>query len=110
MGYYAAYLRCPDDGTLACAELERFPKQGLSHTPAVQEGILAISLLPAGDAPLRPVLTICGFYESQPARVLPYITRTFRGGMEPRLWVDQTVRSWRRKLYASGVDSASPLS
>ncbi|MBM3224625.1 MAG: hypothetical protein FJZ47_12590, partial [Candidatus Tectomicrobia bacterium] len=42
---------------------------------------------PPGIAPLRPVLDYLRFYESQPARVLPYLTERFRGGMSPRLWV-----------------------
>ena len=53
---------------------------------------------PSGIAPLRPVFDYLRFYESQPARVLPYITEHFRGGMEPRLWVDQT----RALLAAQG--------
>jgi hypothetical protein len=53
---------------------------------------------PGGIAPLRPVLDYLRYYESQPARVLPYITEHFRSGMEPRLWVDQT----RALLAAQG--------
>ena len=49
-------------------------------------------------APLRPVLDYLRYYESQPARVLPYITAHFRSGMEPRIWVDQT----RALLAAQG--------
>jgi hypothetical protein len=51
-----------------------------------------------GIAPLRPVFDYLRFYESQPARVLPYLTEHFRGGMDPRLWVDQT----RALLAAQG--------
>jgi len=51
-----------------------------------------------GIAPLRPVLDYLRYYESQPARVLPYITEHFRSDMEPRLWVDQT----RALLAAQG--------
>jgi hypothetical protein len=53
---------------------------------------------PPGTAPLRPVFDYLRFYESQPARVLPYITERFRGGLEPRLWVEQT----RALLAAQG--------
>jgi len=53
---------------------------------------------PRGIAPLLPVLDYLRYYESQPARVLPYITEHFRSGMEPRLWVDQT----RALLAAQG--------
>src|SRR5262245_16017058 len=53
---------------------------------------------PSGITPLRPVLNYLRYYESQPARVLPYITEHFRSGMEPRLWVDQT----RALLAAQG--------
>ncbi len=53
---------------------------------------------PPGIAPLRPVFDYLRFYESQPARVLPYLTEHFRGGMDPRLWVDQT----RALLAAQG--------
>lgn len=53
---------------------------------------------PQGIAPLRPVLDYLRYYESQPARVLPYLTEHFRGGMEPRVWVDQT----RALLAAQG--------
>ena len=54
--------------------------------------------VPPGIAPLRPVFDYLRFHESQPARVLPYITEHFRHGMEPRLWVDQT----RALLAAQG--------
>jgi hypothetical protein len=30
-------------------------------------------------------------YEDQPARVLPYVTERFRGGMQPLLWTEQTL-------------------
>ena len=53
---------------------------------------------PGSMASLRPVLDYLRYYESQPARVLPYITERFRSGMEPRLWVDQT----RALLAAQG--------
>lgn len=53
---------------------------------------------PPGIAPLRPVFDYLRFYESQPARVLPYLTEHFRAGMDPRLWVDQT----RALLAAQG--------
>src|SRR5206468_12420611 len=53
---------------------------------------------PSGITPLRPVLDYLRYYESQPARVLPYITERFRSGMEPQLWVDQT----RALLAAQG--------
>jgi hypothetical protein len=54
--------------------------------------------LPSGLTPLRPVLDYLRYYESQPARVLPYLTEHFRRGMEPRLWVEQT----RALLAAQG--------
>src|SRR5262249_31945911 len=75
------------------------PKVGPEPTaqPA-QEDMGDIPPPPSGIAPLRPVFDYLRFYESQPARVLPYITEHFRGGMEPRLWVDQT----RALLAAQG--------
>lgn len=60
---------------------------------------------PPGIAPLRPVLDYLRFYESQPARVLPYITEHFRGGMDQRVWVDQT----RALLAAQGYTRLSWL-
>jgi hypothetical protein len=63
-----------------------------------QDDFSDIPAPPPGIAPLRPVFDYLRFYESQPARVLPYITEHFRGGMEPRLWVDQT----RALLAAQG--------
>jgi len=53
---------------------------------------------PSSLPPERPVLDYLRYYESQPARVLPYITERFRSGMEPQLWVDQT----RALLAAQG--------
>ncbi len=67
------------------------PKAGPEPTPQpAQDDFGDIPPPPSGIAPLRPVFDYLRFYESQPARVLPYITEHFRGGMEPRLWVDQT--------------------
>ena len=75
------------------------PKAGPEPTPQpAQEDVGDIPPSPSGIAPLRPVFDYLRFYESQPARVLPYITEHFRGGMEPRLWVDQT----RALLAAQG--------
>ncbi|MGE3539697.1 MAG: hypothetical protein AB7N91_19990 [Candidatus Tectimicrobiota bacterium] len=65
--------------------------------PSVQEDTEDVPV-PQGIAPLRPVLDYLRYYESQPARVLPYLTEHFRGGMEPRVWVDQT----RALLAAQG--------
>jgi hypothetical protein len=75
------------------------PKAESDPTPQpAQEDFGDIPPPPSGIAPLRPVFDYLRFYESQPARVLPYITEHFRGGMEPRLWVDQT----RALLAAQG--------
>src|SRR5205823_11794200 len=75
------------------------PKAGPEPTPQpAQDDFGDIPPPPSGIAPLRPVFDYLRFYESQPARVLPYITEHFRGGMEPRLWVDQT----RALLAAQG--------
>jgi hypothetical protein len=63
-----------------------------------QDDVGEVPPAPPGTAPLRPVFDYLRFYESQPARVLPYLTEHFRGGMEPRLWVDQT----RALLAAQG--------
>ncbi len=60
---------------------------------------------PPGIAPLRPVFDYLRFYESQPARVLPYITEHFRHGLEPRVWVDQI----RALLSAQGYTRLSWL-
>ena len=75
------------------------PKAAPEPTPQpAQDDLGDIPPPPSGIAPLRPVFDYLRFYESQPARVLPYITEHFRGGMEPRLWVDQT----RALLAAQG--------
>jgi len=67
-------------------------------TPQPGQDDLDTAPPPGGIVPLRPVLDYLRYYESQPARVLPYITERFRTGMEPRLWVDQT----RALLAAQG--------
>ena len=72
------------------------PKAALAPQ-AVQDDFDSVPL-PSGLTPLRPVLDYLRYYESQPARVLPYITEHFRSGIEPRLWVDQT----RALLAAQG--------
>jgi hypothetical protein len=75
------------------------PKTESASMPQVtQDDLGDIPPPPPGIAPLRPVFDYLRFYESQPARVLPYITEHFRGGMEPRIWVDQT----RALLAAQG--------
>ena len=42
-------------------------------------------------APLQPVLEYLRYYEDQPARLLPYVTERFRGGMQPLIWTEQTL-------------------
>src|ERR671934_1929479 len=74
------------------------PKAEPTPQPVLDELDTLPPPAPGGIASLRPVLDYLRFYESQPARVLPYITEHFRGGMEPRLWVDQT----RALLAAQG--------
>jgi hypothetical protein len=74
------------------------PKAAVQPTPPPEQEDLEPLPAPRGTAPLRPVLDYLRYYESQPARVLPYITEHFRSGMEPRLWVDQT----RALLAAQG--------
>jgi hypothetical protein len=73
-------------------------KTGPEPTPQPAQDESGDIPAPPGIAPLRPVFDYLRFYESQPARVLPYLTEHFRGGMEPRLWVDQT----RALLAAQG--------
>src|SRR5262247_2955487 len=74
------------------------PKVAPTPQPVEDELETPPSPTPSGITPLRPVLAYLRSYESQPARVLPYITERFRSGMEPRLWVDQT----RALLAAQG--------
>ena len=74
------------------------PKAEPTPQPVLDEPDTLAPPAPGGIAPLRPVLDYLRYYESQPARVLPYITEHFRSGMEPRLWVDQT----RALLAAQG--------
>ena len=74
------------------------PVTAAAPTPQPGQDDLGEMPPPRGMAPLRPVLDYLRYYESQPARVLPYITEHFRSGMEPRLWVDQT----RALLAAQG--------
>ena len=74
------------------------PKVAPTPQPVEDELETPPSPTPSGITPLRPVLDYLRYYESQPARVLPYITERFRSGMEPRLWVDQT----RALLAAQG--------
>ena len=74
------------------------PKADPTPQPVLDEPETLQPSAPGGIAPLRPVLDYLRYYESQPARVLPYITERFRSGMEPRLWVDQT----RALLAAQG--------
>lgn len=79
------------------------PTPGAESTPEWVQDEPAESAPPRGLAPLRPVLDYLRYYESQPARVLPYITEHFRSGMEPRVWVDQT----RALLAAQGYTRLS---
>jgi hypothetical protein len=74
------------------------PKTGPEPAASPAQDDLGDIPPPPGIAPLRPVFDYLRFYESQPARVLPYLTERFRGGMSPRLWVDQT----RALLAAQG--------
>ena len=74
------------------------PQTGPEPTPQLDQDDSGDIPPPPGIAPLRPVFDYLRFYESQPARVLPYITEHFRSGLEPALWVDQT----RALLAAQG--------
>lgn len=76
----------PVTGTLDNPTLEAL---GL---PVLEEGeSIAPPPLSPPTAALRPVLEYLRYYEDQPARVLPYVTERFRGGMQPLLWTEQTL-------------------
>jgi hypothetical protein len=42
--------------------------------------------------PWRPVLVYLRYYDTQPSRVLPYVTEHFRQGLTAQAWISNTVR------------------
>ncbi len=59
-------------------------------TPA-DPTMLSLPLLPSPAVPWRVVLTYLRYYDAQPARLLPYVTKRFRQDMTPRQWIESTV-------------------
>lgn len=52
------------------------------------------------QSPLYPVLDYLRFYETQPARIIPHITESFRGGMSPQAWIEYTVTTVADRDYS----------
>jgi hypothetical protein len=62
---------------------------GLLETP------LAPELPPAPTAPpaaWRTVLLYLRYYDTQPSRLVPYVTEHFRQGLKPQAWIQNTMR------------------
>jgi peptidoglycan hydrolase-like protein with peptidoglycan-binding domain len=87
---------------------QHLPVTGILDTATLQALDRVTSLPPAEepretpvqDVPLRVVLTYLRFYAFQPARVLPYLTEKFRGGLSPQEWVEQTLQTLAAEDYA----------
>ncbi|MDH3599776.1 MAG: peptidoglycan-binding protein, partial [Candidatus Tectomicrobia bacterium] len=53
-------------------------------------------------APVRPwrvVLTYLRYFDTQPARLLPYVTEHFRQGMPPRDWITHTANTLAEQQF-----------
>ena len=46
----------------------------------------------APPAPWRPVLVYLRYYDTQPSRLVPYITEHFRQGLKAQTWIQNTMR------------------
>lgn len=60
----------------------------LGLVPATKEPAAA-ELLPPPAAPWRPVLAYLRYADSQPARLVPYVTEHFRQDLSPEQWIAQ---------------------
>ena len=70
-----------DTATLQALDRETMPQDGTEHRA-----------VPEPPSPLQAVLSYLRFFPFQPARVLPLVTESFRGGRSPAEWVEQTSR------------------
>ena len=59
----------------------------LGLTPPPEESAAATPVLPPPSTPWRPVLTYLRYADSQPARLVPYVTERFRQNLSPRQWI-----------------------
>jgi peptidoglycan hydrolase-like protein with peptidoglycan-binding domain len=46
----------------------------------------------APPAPWRPVLVYLRYYDTQPSRLVPYVTEHFRQGVQAQTWIENTMR------------------
>jgi len=107
--------------------------QNLPATGELDEATLgALGLLEAPLAPPRPpaptpppaawrtVLIYLRYYDTQPSRLVPYVTEHFRQGLGARAWIEQTMRdlaaqhfsrlSWRIERVAPSESDAAATS
>jgi hypothetical protein len=86
---------------------QKLPVTGILDT-ATLEALDRVTLPPTEEKPpprsspndpLRVVLHYLRFYADQPARVLPYVTKQFRQGLEPREWIAQTLQALASQEY-----------
>jgi hypothetical protein len=64
--------------------------------PAPEEDLAPTNVLTPG----RLVMDYLRFYESQPGRVLPYVTEHFRGDMLPEAWIAYTLTTVAERNYS----------
>lgn len=61
----------------------------IDTAPALQQAVTPLSL----------IVDYLRFYDSQPARVLPYITEHFRGGLSSSAWLEYTLDILETRRY-----------
>jgi hypothetical protein len=70
---------------------------GSTEEPAEET---ALASPPVAQSPLYPVLDYLRFYETQPARIVPHITESFRGGLSPQAWIEYTITTVTDRGYS----------
>jgi peptidoglycan hydrolase-like protein with peptidoglycan-binding domain len=75
-------------------------KARLSDSSTEETSEAAIASPTVTQSPLYPVLDYLRFYETQPARLVPHTTESFRGGMSPQAWIEYTVTTVADRGYS----------
>ena len=73
----------------------------LGLAPPPEKSAAATPVLPPPSTPWRPVLTYLRYADSQPARLIPYVTKRFRQNLTPRKWIAH--------IMQQHADSPQPL-
>ena len=97
----------PETGTLDAATQQVLglsaPEAATLDTASPDEEPIAPDMVPSRQltvTPLQIIVDYLRFYDSQPARVLPYLTEHFRGGLSSSAWLEYTLDVLETRHYS----------